>query len=50
MKYTFLIVVMLSLTSCSLLERQQQLSCSPVNAVGCTGFLTDKPIILEEDI
>ena len=50
MKYTFLIIIMLSLTSCSLLERQQQLSCSPVNAVGCTGFLSDKPIILEEDI
>jgi len=29
---------------------QQQLSCNPIKAEGCIGFLTDKPIYLNEEV
>jgi len=50
------IVLMLwFLAGCSQLEeiqreQQQQLTCHPIKANGCIGFLEDKSIITEEDI
>jgi hypothetical protein len=47
-----LAVVVMMLSGCSQLEemQQEQLSCHPVEANGCIGWLGDKPIMLEEEL
>jgi hypothetical protein len=47
-----LAVVVMMLSGCSQLEemQQQQLSCHPIEANGCIGWLGDKPIMLEEEL
>ena len=47
-----LAVVLMMLSGCSQLEemQQQQLSCHPIEANGCIGWLGDKPIMLEEEL
>ena len=47
-----LAVVVMMLSGCSQLEemQQQQLSCHPIEANGCIGWLGSKPIMLEEDL
>tara|TARA_R110000824_G_scaffold67188_1_gene174001 strand:+ start:732 stop:920 length:189 start_codon:yes stop_codon:yes gene_type:complete len=53
MSIPILIVVMM-LTGCSQLEnmqqQQQQLTCEPIEAVGCIGWLGSKPIMLEQEL
>ena len=57
MKYMFVVplFVLATLTGCTQLEeiqreQQQELTCQPVEANGCIGFLTDKPIMLEDEV
>jgi len=57
MKYMFVIplFVLATLTGCTQLEeiqreQQQELTCHPIEANGCIGFLTDKTIMLEDEI
>tara|TARA_R110000751_G_scaffold48608_1_gene108101 strand:+ start:1928 stop:2101 length:174 start_codon:yes stop_codon:yes gene_type:complete len=57
MKYMFVVplFVLATLTGCTQLEeiqkeQQQELTCQPVDANGCIGFLTDKPIMLEDEV
>ena len=47
-----LAVVLMMLSGCTQLEKmqQEQLSCHPVEANGCIGWLGDKPIMLEEEL
>tara|TARA_R110000764_G_scaffold153480_1_gene241400 strand:- start:28 stop:207 length:180 start_codon:yes stop_codon:yes gene_type:complete len=47
-----LAVVLMMLSGCTQLEemQQQQLSCHPIEANGCIGWLGSKPIMLEEDL
>jgi len=47
-----LAVVVMMLSGCSQLEemQQEQLSCHPVEANGCIGWLGSKPIMLEEEL
>jgi len=47
-----LAVVVMMLSGCTQLEemQQQQLSCHPIEANGCIGWLGSKPIMLEEDL
>ena len=47
-----LVIVLMMLSGCSKLEemQQQQLSCHPIVANGCIGWLGDKPIMLEEEL
>ena len=47
-----LAIVVMMLSGCSQLEemQQQQLSCHPVEANGCIGWLGAKPIMLEEEL
>jgi len=47
-----LAIVVMMLSGCSQLEemQQEQLSCHPVEANGCIGWLGDKPIMLEEEL
>ena len=47
-----LAVVLMMLSGCSQLEemQQQQLSCHPIEANGCIGWLGSKPIMLEEEL
>ena len=49
-----LAVVLMMLSGCSQLEdmqrEQQQLTCEPVEANGCIGWLGSKPIMLEEEL
>jgi hypothetical protein len=47
-----LAVVLMMLSGCTQLEemQQQQLSCHPIEANGCIGWLGDKPIMLEEEL
>ena len=47
-----LAIVVMMLSGCSQLEKmqQEQLSCHPVEANGCIGWLGSKPIMLEEDL
>lgn len=47
-----LAVVLMMLSGCSQLEKmqQEQLSCHPVEANGCIGWLGAKPIMLEEEL
>ena len=58
MKYMFVVplFVLATLTGCNenweelQKDREYQLTCQPVDANGCIGFLTDKPIMLEDDV
>ena len=57
MKYMFVVplFVLATLTGCTQLEeiqreQQQELTCQPVDASGCIGFLTDKSIMLEDEV
>ena len=57
MKYMFVVplFVLVTLAGCTQLEeiqreQQQELTCQPVDANGCIGFLTDKPIMLEDEV
>ena len=57
MKYMFVVplFVLATLTGCTQLEeiqreQQQELTCQPVDANGCIGFLTDKSIMLEDEV
>ena len=47
-----LAVVLMMLSGCTQLEKmqQEQLSCHPIEANGCIGWLGSKPIMLEEDL
>ena len=47
-----LAVVLMMLSGCSQLEnmQQQQLTCEPIEAVGCIGWLGSKPIMLEQEL
>ena len=50
-----LAIVVMMLSGCSQLEemqkeQQQQLTCHPIEANGCIGWLGDKPIMLEEEL
>jgi len=50
-----LAVVVMMLSGCSQLkemqkEQQQQLTCEPIEANGCIGWLGDKPIMLEQEL
>ena len=50
-----ILIVVMMLTGCSLLEdmlreQQQQLTCEPIEAVGCIGWLGSKPIMLEQEL
>jgi hypothetical protein len=47
-----LAVVLMMLSGCSQLEnmQQQQLTCEPVEANGCIGWLGSKPIMLEQEL
>lgn len=47
-----LAVVLMMLSGCTQLEemQQQQLSCHPIEANGCIGWLGSKPIMLEEEL
>ena len=50
-----LAVVLMMLSGCTQLEdmqrkQQQQLTCEPIEAVGCIGWLGSKPIMLEEEL
>ena len=50
MKHIIIIslLALLTLTGCSALE--DQLRCAPHDAIECTGWAGDKPIMLEEDL
>ena len=57
MKYMFVVplFVLVTLAGCTQLEeiqreQQQELTCQPVDASGCIGFLTDKSIMLEDEV
>jgi hypothetical protein len=47
-----LVIVLMMISGCTQLEemQQQQLSCHPIVANGCIGWLGDKPIMLEEEL
>jgi len=47
-----LAVVLMMLSGCTQLEKmqQEQLSCHPIEANGCIGWLGSKPIMLEEEL
>ena len=47
-----LAVVVMMLSGCTQLEemQQQQLSCHPIEANGCIGWLGSKPIMLEQEL
>ena len=47
-----IVIVMWLMAGCSKFERNipDQLMCSPIGAEGCIGFLTDKPIYLNEEV
>tara|TARA_R110000823_G_scaffold7890_5_gene28477 strand:- start:101 stop:292 length:192 start_codon:yes stop_codon:yes gene_type:complete len=50
-----ILIVVMMLTGCSQLEdmqreQQQQLTCEPIEAVGCIGWLGSKPIMLEQEL
>ena len=47
-----LVIVLMMISGCTQLEemQQQQLSCHPIVANGCIGWLADKPIMLEEEL
>jgi hypothetical protein len=47
-----LAVVLMMLSGCTQLEemQQQQLSCHPIEANGCIGWLGSKPIMLEQEL
>tara|TARA_R110000772_G_scaffold64277_2_gene143919 strand:+ start:58 stop:222 length:165 start_codon:yes stop_codon:yes gene_type:complete len=50
-----LAVVLMMVSGCSQLEaiqkeHQQQLTCHPIEANGCIGWLGDKPIMIEKDL
>jgi len=50
-----LAVVLMMLSGCSQLEemqkeQQQQLTCHPIEANGCIGWLGSKPIMLEQEL
>ena len=50
-----ILIVVMMLSGCSQLEdmqreQQQQLTCHPIEANGCIGWLGDKPIMLEEEL
>lgn len=57
MKYMLVVplFVLVTLAGCTQLEeiqreQQQELTCQPVDASGCIGFLTDKSIMLEDEV
>ena len=50
-----ILIVVMMLSGCSQLEdmqreQQQQLTCHPIEANGCIGWLGDKPIMLEQEL
>ena len=47
-----LAVVLMMLSGCTQLEKmqQEQLSCHPIEANGCIGWLGSKPIMLEQEL
>ena len=47
-----LVIVLMMISGCTQLEemQQQQLTCAPIEANGCIGWLGDKPIMLEQDL
>ena len=45
-----LVIVLMMISGCTQLEEMQQLSCHPIEANGCIGWLGDKPIMLEENL
>jgi hypothetical protein len=50
-----ILIVVMMITGCSQLEdmqreQQQQLTCEPIEAVGCIGWLGSKPIMLEQEL
>ena len=44
-----LVIVLMMISGCSKFQ-QEQLTCHPIKANGCIGWLGDKPIMLEEDL
>ena len=44
-----LVIVLMMISGCSKFQ-QEQLTCHPIEANGCIGWLGDKPIMLEEDL
>jgi len=50
-----ILIVVMMLSGCSQLEdmqreQQQQLTCEPIEANGCIGWLGSKPIMLEQEL
>jgi hypothetical protein len=50
-----ILIVVMMLSGCSQLEdmqreQQQQLTCHPIEANGCIGWLGSKPIMLEQEL
>ena len=44
-----LVIVLLMISGCSKFQ-QEQLTCHPIEANGCIGWLGEKPIMLEQDL
>ena len=44
-----LVTVLMMISGCSKFQ-QEKLTCHPIEANGCIGWLGDKPIMLEEDL
>jgi hypothetical protein len=44
-----LAIVLMMISGCSKFQ-QEQLTCHPIKANGCIGWLSDKPIMLEQNL
>ena len=44
-----LVIVLMMISGCNKFQ-QEQLTCHPIEANGCIGWLGEKPIMLEQDL